>query len=781
MTRLIDGFEQFFDGAGNPLIKGELNFFESGSSTVRKTTFSDAAEKLPNSNPVILGGDGRAPNVFGSGSYRAILTDADEVQIILRDPIGGDLASPFGADWSATVTYSAVDVVRDDGRYWQSLVNDNLNNQPSSDAGSNWELAVIGLSDVAGVAGQVFATVAAMVAAPSLSLGQKVTWLGYHAAADGGGNTGVVVAAGTGTADGGSFIDVTGLQVQAIFNGPISPKQWGAISDGATDASDANDSMQAYIATKIREVGTVGLSWQSLSDLIVDLTGDYLITRTFVAYPDVNYILPVGSRLLAGTAFMTVVRNADLTERAAATGGPNRYGANGLSFTGGGLIDGGDLARKGFYTETVALASRIEVEVANCTNTATITASGTTGTDTLTLSVGTVGVGDTLQTALGVNEFYTVMTVAGSVITVSPDLDATHTADDLTIRAVGYTGCMTQQSVADITCTVNDVGEVWSVNRDGLHCTDMEVRGMNQNNNIAGIYIALSGSQVYSKTYQQSFDRELVIVGTRNATLYSPYIESINEDAADNDTPPTGGSPVTVAFLVTRPLIDIKGGRNIRFFDIRFPSGTLFRRLVVNSGLDTIIDGITTNGSALPVNPNIPGDFSILEQSTTEVQLHAINLRGDELLTLTADDKIIVDSTGAAAPTFRSEWNVFSNGASNMGGGEQVVRLQNNGIHKQIKRVGESNAHVEYFDRGFKFGDASGAPASELRYRGTQGVGFSFNQQLFPGAGNASIQNGTGNPEGVVAASPGSLFLSDDGNHYRKASGTGNTGWSALS
>ena len=43
-----------------------------------------------------------------------------------------------------------------------------------------------------------------------------------------------------------------------------------------------------------------------------------------------------------------------------------------------------------------------------------------------------------------------------------------------------------------------------------------------------------------------------------------------------------------------------------------------------------------------------------------------------------------------------------------------------------------------------------------------------------------SIISGTGSPEGVVTASPGSLFLQDDGTVWRKATGTGNTGWAGF-
>lgn len=61
-------------------------------------------------------------------------------------------------------------------------------------------------------------TVADMVADSSLIIGQSVAWNGYYSVNDGGGNHGVVVAAATGTNDGGRFFDLaSGLQTQAIF------------------------------------------------------------------------------------------------------------------------------------------------------------------------------------------------------------------------------------------------------------------------------------------------------------------------------------------------------------------------------------------------------------------------------------------------------------------------------------------------------------------------------------------------------------------------------------
>ena len=138
MTRLIDAFEQILDGSGDPVVEGLIDFFESGSSSARKTTFADSAQTIANPNPVPLGGDGRCPNVFGTGSYNAILRTAAGVQILARDPVGQGGGLTFGEDWSVTTSYSATDQVRDAGLYWQSLVSANLGNQPSLDSGAKW-------------------------------------------------------------------------------------------------------------------------------------------------------------------------------------------------------------------------------------------------------------------------------------------------------------------------------------------------------------------------------------------------------------------------------------------------------------------------------------------------------------------------------------------------------------------------------------------------------------------------------------------------------------------
>jgi len=138
MARIIDALEQLFGSDGEPLVNGLLYFFESGSSSMFKPTFADVGETIVNSNPVVLNGDGRCPNVFGSGAYRVILATAEDVQILTRDPVGGDTGLTFGAAWNEEIIYTQDDVVYESGSYWISLTNNNQGNQPSTDGGVNW-------------------------------------------------------------------------------------------------------------------------------------------------------------------------------------------------------------------------------------------------------------------------------------------------------------------------------------------------------------------------------------------------------------------------------------------------------------------------------------------------------------------------------------------------------------------------------------------------------------------------------------------------------------------
>jgi len=92
---------------------------------------------------------------------------------------------------------------------------------------------------------QSFDTVSLMVASITLSLGDIVGTAGYTSNGDGGDNTYQVVAAGTGTVDGGGFIDlpntIPALQAKGLFPGNhYTLPQWGAVANtGSTTAIQA--------------------------------------------------------------------------------------------------------------------------------------------------------------------------------------------------------------------------------------------------------------------------------------------------------------------------------------------------------------------------------------------------------------------------------------------------------------------------------------------------------------------------------------------------------------
>jgi hypothetical protein len=90
------------------------------------------------------------------------------------------------------------------------------------------------------VPGDLSGTLTALKSATNLTIGDFVVTTGYNANGDSGDNTYEIVAAATGTDDGGSFIDLagSGLQAKALFpGGEIYVMQWGAIGDGTTDCT----------------------------------------------------------------------------------------------------------------------------------------------------------------------------------------------------------------------------------------------------------------------------------------------------------------------------------------------------------------------------------------------------------------------------------------------------------------------------------------------------------------------------------------------------------------
>jgi hypothetical protein len=88
-----------FDANGDPLAGGKVYSYLAGTSTPA-STYTDQGAGTPNANPVVLDADGRASIWLGAGSYKFIVTDADDVTLYTVDSVSVDgtaenLTSPW--------------------------------------------------------------------------------------------------------------------------------------------------------------------------------------------------------------------------------------------------------------------------------------------------------------------------------------------------------------------------------------------------------------------------------------------------------------------------------------------------------------------------------------------------------------------------------------------------------------------------------------------------------------------------------------------------------------
>lgn len=88
MARYLNIDSQFFDNEGDPLSGGKLYFYDTGT-TDAKTTYSDVAMSVANTNPVVLDAYGVPGDIFFAGTAKVVLKDADDVQLRSMDPVSG--------------------------------------------------------------------------------------------------------------------------------------------------------------------------------------------------------------------------------------------------------------------------------------------------------------------------------------------------------------------------------------------------------------------------------------------------------------------------------------------------------------------------------------------------------------------------------------------------------------------------------------------------------------------------------------------------------------------
>lgn len=150
--------------------------------------------------------------------------------------------------------------------------------------------------------GNFYDSVADMVNNDGLEVGDVCVTLGYYSAYDGGGNTYKIVNTATGTADGGSFIDLAGIsgQAQASWEGnTIVDLQYGIKRDNLTDNGTQLTNLLAEAKANYRAViFTDGIALTN-TPLTID-KGLFSIRGTgkLMSYLGIGATFPEGSGLL---------------------------------------------------------------------------------------------------------------------------------------------------------------------------------------------------------------------------------------------------------------------------------------------------------------------------------------------------------------------------------------------------------------------------------------------------------------------------------------------------
>lgn len=97
---------QFFDDAGNPLAGGKVYTYDSGTTTP-KTTYTDKAGTVPNSNPIILDSAGCCNLWIGTGEYTIREETSSGALVRTRDHVTGvDSIGNLAADLADTTSAS---------------------------------------------------------------------------------------------------------------------------------------------------------------------------------------------------------------------------------------------------------------------------------------------------------------------------------------------------------------------------------------------------------------------------------------------------------------------------------------------------------------------------------------------------------------------------------------------------------------------------------------------------------------------------------------------------
>jgi hypothetical protein len=264
-----------WDRNGNPLAFGKLYTYQS-STNVPKPTYQTEDQIVPNTNPVILNGEGYA-DIYLDGSYKMVLKDENENEIWTSDPVTSSQANEWIACYSASyVSPTEFSVIGNVTSQYEPGKKVRLNsNQINFDystiessvfSGGQTNVTVIGgvvktglISVCASVVGQsssfskndlelltiLYAeTVDDAINGRTIGGETVEVKLGQRWAVDNYSDKSIsgtlffrVIESGVNSSDGGKWIDVPGgvLQFEQNLKLPYNAKAWGQVGDKIED------------------------------------------------------------------------------------------------------------------------------------------------------------------------------------------------------------------------------------------------------------------------------------------------------------------------------------------------------------------------------------------------------------------------------------------------------------------------------------------------------------------------------------------------------------------
>jgi hypothetical protein len=634
----------------------------------------------------------------------------------------------------------------------------------------------------------VFNNVAAMSAATFLSVGMKCRTLGYYTPGDGGANNYEIVAAATGTDDGGSYIDLATHQAKGLFvSGEVSVKQFGAILDGVED--DISPLMLSVALGKKVLVPGPFYGEPSVSEvpaLLNNINSLWFSSPSEIQLPDSNgsdVVMTQRVEIYNPTAMNLTIKGVD-TSSATATSVSNTGGAakaHTVEYTldDANNVDIGDyvLIRGATGTGDYRVVEGCFPVTDKSGDVITITHSLNNSWPTLTLTSATVWPLKTIlrwpANTIGISIVGTGLralrnlVLAGS-FDISVDTPSDGPDDGLQVGAAPNT-------------SVTSLNESEQQNSGSVWCSRIGIVEFENNG------VQINGGNAYFTTAAACGNGWRGFQAARNGSCVCKFTSAIGNGASGYEA--ESGGAITCNNSVSA------GNWQQGYYGIGGCSVTAsetFAIANVTNGYDARNGAVIVADGGTASSNTVNGVNCIA--STVIFGSGAISAgNGDDDISSTEGG--LVDGNGASS--LGSSINIDDSGALVVDAGGERIRLNSINLLENSDGDQFSLLMTSIGDVHFRSNIGSGDDVLwtlktggilHPNEDGTQDLGRSSNRvrYLYASsfrAGDGSVQwtSGDGSPEGTLSAEVGSLYTDVSGSTgttlYVKESGSGNTGW----